>query len=153
MKQVYPKNFKLNNLVRAAMGLPFVPIERIENGEAIHVLEDLANEIEESKVKKFAAGFIKYIKKTWINGNYGLATWNLFLHQGVTTNNYAEGYNSKLRHKKVLGLHPNVYLLASVIKDELYEAAQCYHFYYIVTQEKKVQSMNFFISQLLGLIV
>ena len=47
MKQVYPKNFKLNNLVRAAMGLPFVPIERIENGEAIHVLEDLANEIEE----------------------------------------------------------------------------------------------------------
>ena len=47
MKQVYPKHFKLNNLVRAAMGLPFVPIERIENGEAIHVLEDLANEIEE----------------------------------------------------------------------------------------------------------
>ena len=33
-----------------------------------------------------------------------------------------EGYNSKLRHKKTLGLHPNVYLLASVIKDELGEA-------------------------------
>ena len=28
--------------------------------------------------------------------------------------------------------------------------ALCYHFYYIVTQEKKVQSMIFFISQLLG---
>ena len=40
----------------------------------------------------------------------------------MTTNNYAEGYNSKLRHKKALGLHPNVYLLASVIKDELSEA-------------------------------
>ena len=58
---IYSKNTKLNNLVRAALGLPFVPIERIQNGEAMTVLTDLANEIEETKVKKFAIGFIKYI--------------------------------------------------------------------------------------------
>ena len=122
MKSVYSKNTKLNNLVRAALGLPFVPIERIQNGEALKVLMDMANEITEPKVKKFAIGFIKYIEKTWIKGSYPLETWNLYLHEGVTTNNYAEGYNSKLRHKKVLGLYPNVYLLASVIKAELGEA-------------------------------
>ena len=77
---IYSKNTKLNNLVRAALGLPFVPIERIQNGEA------------------------------------------MFLHEGVTTNNYAESYNSKLGRKKVIGSHPNVYLLASVIKEELCEA-------------------------------
>ena len=70
----------------------------------------------------FTIIFIIYIEKTWIKGSYPLESWNLYLHEGVTTNNYAEGYNSKLRHKKVLGLHPNVYLLASVIKDELAEA-------------------------------
>ena len=64
----------------------------------------------------------KLFPKTWLKGSYALETWNLYLHEGVTTNNYAEGYNSKLRHKKVLGLHPNCYLLASVIKDELGEA-------------------------------
>ena len=122
MKSTYSKNTNLNNLVRAALGLPFVPIERIQNGEALNVLMELANEIKEPRVKKFAMGFIKYIEKTWLKGSYPLETWNLYLHEGVTTNNYAEGYNSKLRHKKVLGLHPNVYLLASVIKDELAEA-------------------------------
>ena len=122
MKSIYSKNTKLNNLVRAALGLPFVPIERIQNGEAMKVLTDLANEIDEPKVKKFAIGFLKYIDKTWLKGNYALETWNLFLHEGVTTNNYAEGYNSKLGRKKVIGSHPNVYLLASVIKEELGEA-------------------------------
>ena len=39
-----------------------------------------------------------------------------------TTNNYAESYNSKLGCKKVIGSHPNVYLLVSVIKEELGEA-------------------------------
>ena len=104
------------------MGLPFVPIERIQNGEALTVLMDLANEIKDPKVNKFAKGFIKYIEKTWLKGCYALETWNLYLHEGVTTNNYAEGYNSKLGRKKVLGSHPNVYLLSSVIKDELAEA-------------------------------
>ena len=36
MKSIYSKNTKLNNLVRAALGLPFVPIERIQNGEAMN---------------------------------------------------------------------------------------------------------------------
>ena len=60
MKLIYSTNTKLNNLVRAALGLPFVPIERIQNGEALTVLMDLANEIKDPKVNKFAKGFIKY---------------------------------------------------------------------------------------------
>ena len=39
----------------------------------------------------------------------------------VSTNNYVEGYNSCLAHKKKLSDHLNVYLFASVVKEELEE--------------------------------
>ena len=67
---------------------------------------------------------IKYIEKTWINSDtFPPQTWN-FLNQMSKfqpINNYAEGYNSRLAHKKKLGDHPNVYLFASVVKEELEE--------------------------------
>ena len=51
---------------------------------------------------------------------------------------------------EILGYKGPAKVLVSCVTDEAPYKAQCYHFYYIVTQEKKVQSMIFFISQLLG---
>ena len=53
-----------------------------------------------------------------------------------------QGYNSKLRHKKVLGLHPNVYLLSSVIKDELNEANDDGHTASIGKQVRRPKSQR-----------
>ena len=64
----------------------------------------------------------KYIEKTWIRGAYPPATWNMFQHEGVKTNNHAEGYNFKLGNKKRISKHPNPYVLVDVIKQEFSES-------------------------------
>jgi hypothetical protein len=44
----------------------------------------------------------------------------MFDHNGITTNNFQESYNSKLG--AAIKAHPNPYLLASLIRDELQNA-------------------------------
>ena len=44
MKGQYSKNIKLAKLVRMAIGLPYVPVERIINGEALNILKGVAND-------------------------------------------------------------------------------------------------------------
>ena len=43
------------------------------------------------------------------------------MHKGISTNNHAEGYNSKLAKKKKIGKGPNPYVLAKALKEELLE--------------------------------
>ena len=43
----------------------------------------------------------------------------MFQHDGVTTNNHAEGYNYKLNSNSRIKKHPNPYLLVDVLKKEL----------------------------------
>ena len=43
----------------------------------------------------------------------------MYDHKGVSTNNNAEGYNSKLGAKKQLSKHPNPYTLVEEIKNQL----------------------------------
>ena len=43
------------------------------------------------------------------------------MHKGISTNNHAEGYNSKLAKKKKIGKSPNPYVLAKALKEELLE--------------------------------
>ena len=81
MKPYYFTNIQLTVLVRMAMGLPFCPIERIHNGEAMELLKAEAKKIVDVKVKKFADKFLKYIEKTWIKGNYAPETWNYYLRR------------------------------------------------------------------------
>ena len=90
MTRHYSNNIKLTTLVRMAIGLPYVPLERINEG--LDILKETARNITgEPSVKKFATRFVEYIEKTWIKGNYEPSTWNYYLRQGVNTNNYAEG--------------------------------------------------------------
>ena len=109
--------------IRASLSLPFVPLDRLD--EALDILTNLIQKIKVKKAKKFSKEFLQYLKKTWINSDrFPPKTWNFFKPDiKVSTNNHAEGYNCRLSRKKKLGKHPNVYLFASVIKDELEEGA------------------------------
>ena len=80
----------------------------------------MANEVPEKKIKTFCNKFVNYLEKTWVNGKYG-QTWNFWMHKGISTNNHAEGYNSKLAKKKKIGKSPNPYVLAKALKEELLE--------------------------------
>ena len=42
----------------------------------------------------------------------------MFNHDGVKTNNHAEGYNSRLGSKKQISKHPNPYTLVQILKEE-----------------------------------
>ena len=46
-------------------------------------------------------------------------TWNMFQSLGLTTNNHAEAYNSRLGKSTKLGKHPNFYIWAESIISEL----------------------------------
>ena len=62
---------------------------------------------------------LTYLNSQCINGHIEPELWNMFMHKGARTNNQCEGYNYKLGAKKILCKHPNVYILASTIRDEL----------------------------------
>ena len=92
MKSYYndKKHAKFGAFIRAVIGLPYVPLDRMFEG--VKNLYMLANKLQ-GKLKTFAIKMINYIEDYWLNGNYPPETWNMFCHDGITTNNHAEGYN------------------------------------------------------------
>lgn len=80
----YPK---FGSFVRAVIGLPFVPINRID--EAVDIIKNLGR-INTGTRKVFCKTMIKYLEDTWLNGAIPRKVWNMFQHRGVTTNNHAE---------------------------------------------------------------
>ena len=108
---------KFGSFVRAVLGLPFVKIDELDRG--MKNVEKLSNMICDVNCKKFAKDMIGYLNSQWIHGAIDPKIWNMFLHKGARTNNNCEGYNYKLNSKTKLKKHPNPYLLAAVIRDEL----------------------------------
>ena len=94
---------KLTALIRAAIGLAYVPLERI--GEGFKVLQEMANDLK-GKQKKSAQKFMKYMKNTW-KKSYAPKTWNYYMYGGANTNNHQEGYNSRLNNTKGLKNNAN----------------------------------------------
>ena len=118
------KNYpKFGTFVRAVIGLPYVPLERLD--EAVKVLNKLVK-ANTGKRKKFCANMMEYLDRQWMNGNIPRAVWNMFDHRGVTTNNHAEGYNYKMGAKNKISKHPNPYTLADEIRKELVEGCDTY---------------------------
>ena len=82
------KNFpKFGSFVRAVIGLPYVPLERVE--EAMAILRMMAKDNTGSRFK-FCKELLKYLCHTWLDGSIPRAVWNMYKHRGVTTNNHAE---------------------------------------------------------------
>ena len=103
------------SFVRAIFGLPYVPLSRLAEG--VRNLYILAKKLDDRQAK-FALVMIHYVQKTWINGSFPPETWNMYQHEGQTTNNCSEGYNNRLGNNK-LGKHPNFYQWFETIKQEL----------------------------------
>jgi hypothetical protein len=80
-------NPKFGSFIRAVIGLPFAPMNRLE--EAMDILEKIAKANTGSR-RKFCQHLIKYLRKVWLDGPIPREVWNMFQHQGVTTNNHAE---------------------------------------------------------------
>ncbi len=110
----------LSTLVRSAIGLAYVPLDRMDDG--MSVLKEITSELSNGREKAFGENLVSYMERVWINGPYPPSTWNQFEHVGVTTNNFNEGYNSRLSSKKEISRHPNPFVLVDVIKSELRRA-------------------------------
>ena len=102
--------------IRAILGLGYIPLSRFREG--IRNLYVLAKRLTGSQ-RSFAKRMIDYVSKYWVNGSYHPETWVMFQHDGETTNNHSEGYNSRLASKKVISKHPNVYKFVEAIIKEL----------------------------------
>lgn len=81
---------KFGSFVRAVIGLPYVPLERMEEG--MRVLEKLSK-ANTGPRKKFCKDMIEYLRNTWLDGSIPREVWNMFNHRGVATNNHAEVCN------------------------------------------------------------
>ena len=80
----YPK---FGSFVRAVIGLPFAPIDRIDG--AVDIIKKLGKA--NTGVRRvFCKLMIKYLDETWLNSAIPRKVWNMFQHRGVTTNNHAE---------------------------------------------------------------
>lgn len=87
----YPK---FGSFVRAVLGLPFAPLERLD--EAMVILENIAK-ANTGPRGRFCQHLLKYLRNTWLDGPIPREVWNMFKHQGVTTNNNAEVIYSNLK--------------------------------------------------------
>ena len=114
------KDDALSELIVAAIGMAYVPIEELKN--AMKILKKLASKLPTGKQKNFGKDFLKYYQDTWISGHFSPESWNYWGHKGATTNNYNEGYNSRFNNCLNLHPNPNPYNLAKVIKEELLNA-------------------------------
>ena len=86
------------------IGLTYVPLDRLAEG--IRNLYILAKSLD-GRQAKFAESLINYFLRVWVNGSFPPKTWNMFQSSGLTTNNHAEAYNSRLGKSTKLGKHPN----------------------------------------------
>ena len=110
------RNFpKFGSFIRAVIGLPFTPLERLE--EAMGILEKMAKATTGAR-KSFCHQMLKYLRNVWLDGSIPRSVWNMYEHIGVTTNNNAEAFNFKMGNKKKISKHPNPYVLADVMKAE-----------------------------------
>ena len=69
--------------MRAVIGLPYVPLNRME--EAMVILEKLAKNNDGAR-RKFCKEMIKYLRDTWLDGSIPREVWNMYQHRGVSTN-------------------------------------------------------------------
>ena len=105
MKPYYSntKNTEFSRFVRAALSIPFVPLDRLN--EAMEILKQLVKTIKIKKAAKFAQQFIDYIKKHWINSEkYPPKTWNFFKAdiKGVIIKKRKKFVDMKKRKEKLM---------------------------------------------------
>ena len=70
------------------------------------------------KVKRLTAieySGLRYKERTWLNGQFQLTTWNVFIEDGPRTNNNLEGWHNKV--KKIAGKsHLDIFEMVELYK-------------------------------------
>ena len=89
--------------------LAFVPIEQITTGYS--AIQSITPKI------KMCDHFNDYFSNTWIHGQFPIDLWNHFRDERPRTNNFCEGYNSRLR-KRAANSHLNIFELIMVLQKE-----------------------------------
>lgn len=81
----YRENLSVSTLVKATIGLPYVPLPRLKEG--LKILKEMQTQLD-SKHAKFGKTFLSYIHRVWINGDFPPETWNFYRYKKPTTNNF-----------------------------------------------------------------
>ena len=112
-------NEDLVDMVRSALALAFVPLERFK--EAFKIMKKKPKGLKK-EFRQFGNAFIQYLEDTWVEGNYPIEDWNFNFFKGASSNNFNEGTNRKFNNDGGLCAHPNPYKLCSWIKKLLKKA-------------------------------
>ena len=128
---------KFGSFIRAVIGLPYTPVERLQ--EAMRILEKLAMSTHPT-LQNFCLNLIYYLETTWISGSIPVEVWNMYDHRGVTTNNHAEAFNFKMGSKKQISKHPNPYVLAEEMVAQLIEGSDTATADILSSKSKKINS-------------
>ena len=118
-KSSFSKCIEFATFIKCAIGLAFVPLDRLQEG--LDIIYNQAIKLPKSFIT-FLAKFMIYFEKTWIIGSFPPQTWNYFQFHGSTTNNYNEGVNRKLSGD-VMGTKPNPYKAVGKYKEIFLETA------------------------------
>ena len=78
------KNPKFGTFMGCVIGIPFVPLRRLEEG--FNNLKRIGNRVKGQKSKEFVEYLLQYIDRVWMNGPFERDLWNMYDHRGVTTN-------------------------------------------------------------------
>ena len=88
--------------------------------------------------KKFCHHLLNYLRSTWLDGSIPREVWNMYQHQGVTTNNHAEAFNFKMGAKKKISKHPNPYVLGEEMIAQLKEGCDTATAETLTSHQKKI---------------
>ena len=114
MKNQYVRDLGTKDICRRMMSLPLLPHECIP--AAFQQLKQRCDDSGLENLQKFA----EYMRKNWIEGWFGPATWGCFMEL-IRTNNHVEGYHRGL-NSRVRGTHVNFYSLVQVLHEEALDA-------------------------------
>ena len=87
-KSDYENCPKFSAFIRAIFSLAYVPLSRL--AEAVRNLYIFAKACESDRQIKFCSVMIRYVERVWINGSFPQSSWNVYQHDGETTNNKSE---------------------------------------------------------------
>ena len=78
-----------NKFFRKVISLPFVPVRYVRmawGGLLANMPSGQAYD-----------DFVTYFEGTWLNGNFSLSQWNVYMMDGPRTNNNLEGWHSRVK--------------------------------------------------------
>ena len=100
---------EVKKFFRRVIALPFVPVR--------YVLMAWSSLKAEKPSVTGIQEFIDYFEHTWLNGQFQLTTWNVFMEDGPRTNNNLEGWHNKV--KKIAGKsHLNIFEMVELFRLE-----------------------------------